>query len=239
MNGAIIDEYLGDAASLTAAAHELKTPLALIRQLGLLAADPALDPAKKMELLERMTLTSEQALRLVHDLTRRARLEDGLFELEPVNVTAICREVVTKLQPLYTARNRQLKLKVPRSLPAVVANRDLLERIVTIFADNALEYSLENRTVHIAMSSAVQGGRVRVVTRDYGPTIPTQLWRTLRQDLGKKPQPLHARPGSSGLGLLLAGEFAHTMGAQIGAVRHRDGVSFFVDLEASTQLSLL
>lgn len=237
--GATIDDYLGDTASLTAAAHELKTPLALIRQLGLLAGDSRLDETERSELLDRMVLTSERALRLVTDLTRRARLEDGLFTLEPISASAICDDVVETLQPLYAARGRQLKLRAARRVPAVVANRELLARIVTIFADNALEYGAETQAVRVEVGSIESGHRVRVRTRDYGPAIPTQVWRSLSASLGQVPQPLHARPGSSGLGLLLAGEFARTMGARVGAVRHRDGVSFFVDLDTSRQLSLL
>ena len=47
------------------------------------------------------------------------------------------------------------------------------------------------------------------------------------------------RPGSSGLGMFIANEFALAIGAQIGVIRHRDGATFYVDVPASTQLRLL
>ena len=38
------------------------------------------------------------------------------------------------------------------------------------------------------------------------------------------------RPGSTGLGLYISSQFARHMRAQLGAIRHRDGTSFFIEL---------
>jgi len=57
--------------------------------------------------------------------------------------------------------------------------------------------------------------------------------------LATAPVAIHARPQSSGLGLYIAGQFADAMNGRIGVTRHRDGATFYVDLQASKQLSLL
>ena len=70
------------------AAHELKSPLTLLRQLAL-----SMDLEDEMSLKDtqsKMIQVSERALRQVNDLTKISRLEDGLFELEPVSVRAVC-----------------------------------------------------------------------------------------------------------------------------------------------------
>lgn len=64
-----------------AAAHELKAPLALTRQLALRLGDPSLSEVERERLTHRIVLTSERALRLTSDLTKAARLEDALFTL--------------------------------------------------------------------------------------------------------------------------------------------------------------
>ena len=68
--------------SLVAAAHELKTPLVLMRQLSIQLAQTD-DPRKNTEIIERIRLTAERSLRLTDSLTKSARLADALFELEP------------------------------------------------------------------------------------------------------------------------------------------------------------
>jgi K+-sensing histidine kinase KdpD len=74
--------------------------------------------------------------------------------------------------------------------------------------------------------------------RDYGPALPANVWKTLESSLGTSAQPMHSRPESSGLGIYIANQFAEAMHAEVGATRHRDGATFYVDLSASTQLRL-
>lgn len=172
-------------------------------------------------------------------MTKVARLDDALFDVEPINPTALCEDIVRELTPLFEAQERQLTLK-PRKHPLLlVANRDLLRRIVTNFSDNALHYSEPGSVVELQMNALQNGRVIRLGVRDYGPALSTDIWRSLHMKLGKAPQPVHSRPQSSGLGLYIAGLFAETMNGRIGAVRHHDGATFYVELDASRQLSFL
>jgi len=93
--------------------------------------------------------------------------------------------------------------------------------------------------VELKAGSRARGDQIRIAVRDYGPSIPPRLWEQLQKRLGTDVQVLHARPQSSGLGLYVAGKFANAMQGRIGATRHHDGATFYVDINASTQLSLL
>ena len=55
----------------------------------------------------------------------------------------------------------------------------------------------------------------------------------IEASLGTGSQALHGRPQSSGLGLFVAGQFAQAMQGSVGATRHRDGATFYVDMHAS------
>lgn len=225
-------------APLTAAAHELKSPLALMRQLALQLEQTDLSDRQR-GMLHQITLTSERALRLTTDLTKVSRLEDALFTLEPINPEQLCRDIVHELTPLFEAHDRSLSF-TQRSHPLLlVANRDLLRRILTNFSDNALFYTEPGTAVHLQIKALKKAGAIRIGVRDYGPALSTDMWRSLQKKLTKAPQSVHARPQSSGLGLFLASQFAEAMDGRIGMVRHRDGATFYVELQASQQLSLL
>ncbi|MGB4762715.1 MAG: HAMP domain-containing sensor histidine kinase [Candidatus Saccharimonas sp.] len=234
-------ERLGElfgVPAIVAAAHELKSPLALMRQLALYAEQTD-DPVAQGRLLRQITLTSERALRLTTDLTKAARLEDSLFTLEPLNPVPLCEEVVREVTPLFRAKGREVRLS-PRIRPLLgVANRELLRRILLNFVDNALHYSQAGEPVVITAVARNGGNAIRLGVRDYGPMIPTDTWRVLRDRLGNSVQPLYGRPESSGLGIYIAQQFADTMEAEVGATRHRDGVTFYVDIRTSTQMRLL
>lgn len=229
-----------DLSFLVTAAHEMKAPLALIRQLALsmeMMAD--LPQAERERMLRQITLTSERALRLTTDLARSTRLEESLFELEPLNPRQICEDVAHELTPLYKAKNREIRVAARYRPLLVVANRDLLRRIILNFGDNALYYADETSPVELRVRTLENGTKIRMGVRDYGPAVPMDIWQRLAAHLGTGTQPLHVRPQSSGLGLYVAGQFAAAMKGNIGATRHRDGATFYVDLATSTQMRLL
>ncbi len=229
----------GMMPSLVAAAHELKSPLVLARQLGFMLQRDDLMDSERHVLAQQLILTTERGLRLTNDLTKAARLEDALFALEPINPVALCEDIVRELTPLFAAHDRFLALKTRKHPLLLVANRDLLRRIVMNFSDNALHYSEQGSAVELQIAALQHGRIIRVGVRDYGPALSSDMWQTLQAKLGRAPQAIHARPQSSGLGLYIAGLFAETMNGKIGVVRHRDGATFYVELDASRQLSFL
>lgn len=230
---------LGSIPLFVAAAHELKSPLALMRQLALSIEGGECSRAEIERVVRQIVLTSERALRLTTDLTKTARLEDSLFDLEPLNPVSLCEEVVEELQPLYSAKGRKLTV-LSRSRPLLgLANRDLLRRILLGFADNALHYASDDAEVVLSARSYNQGETIRLGVRDYGPALPANVWRRVENSLGAAVAPLPMRPNSSGLGMYIASQFAEAMRAEIGATRHRDGATFYVDISASTQTRLL
>lgn len=228
----------GSISQVAIAAHELKSPLSLLRQLALSLEVDEMSQSERQHIVGHMRLVSERALRLTTDLTKVERLEGSLFELEPVNPQQLCEEVVHDLMPLYKAYGREI-IVTRRARPLLaVANRDLLRRVLLNFADNALHYSDETTPVELHASSLAGGEIIRLGVRDYGPALSIDTWRTLRETT-TRPQAIHARPGSSGLGLSIARQFAEAMNGTVGAIRHRDGATFYVDMYASRQLSFL
>ena len=230
---------LGDLSFAVTAAHELKSPLALIRQLALALEANTINEEERQRILHQITLVSERALRLTTDLSRSARLDDSLFELEALNPQQICEEVAHELAPLYRARGRAIQVTSRYRPVLAVANRDLLRRIMLNFADNALHYAGDNTAVELHASIKNHGTKIRLGVRDYGPEIPVNIWQAIEASLGTGRQTLHGRPQSSGLGLYVAGQFAQAMQGNVGAIRHRGGATFYVDVNASSQLRLL
>jgi signal transduction histidine kinase len=84
-----------------------------------------------------------------------------------------------------------------------------------------------------------RANKIRIEVRDYGPAIPTKIWREIKSGFVKKPVATPMRPGSSGLGLYIASRFADYMRSDFGLIRHKDGTSFYIDLPVSGQLSFL
>lgn len=224
---------------LTAAAHELKSPLALISGLSstILATPEPLSPRQR-EYLERILLSSDRMLRVVEGLVQAYRVEQTSFQLqlEPVNIQRIAEEVAHELYPYSQKMDRQIALQLRQKPRLVVANRLLLHEALLSLVDNAIRHS-QGREVIIGARS--QKEQVRMSVASDGERLSEGDFQRLAQRLGGEAQPLKAQAGNSGIGLYIVRQLILAMGGKIGLERLRSGTSVYLDLHTSTQLSLL
>lgn len=224
-----------EVASILIAAHELKAPLNLLRQLAL-SSELVTDPAELEHIREQMVSISDRAIKQVNDLTKISRLQDGLFAMEPISVRGVCNEVTRELHSLFIFNRRDLHIDYRNHERLVIANHDLLYSVIYNFCLNAIHYSGEQTRSELIVRD--RSDNVRISVRDYGPALPMDVWRALKRGWLTKPTSITMRPGSSGLGLYIASKFSEYMHAHISATRHRDGTSFHVDLPISKQATL-
>lgn len=226
---------VSEVNGILVAAHELKAPLSLLRQLAL-SLQLAEDVDVQDTLRAQMVNVSERALRQVNDLTKIARLEDGLFNMEPVSVRGICEAVLYDVRPLFKYQRKNLRIRYRNRQKLAVAHPDLLYSIVYNFCSNAMRYSDPESISTLTVSDSQN--IIKIDVRDYGPALPAEVWRALNLGPLSRPTSISMRPGSSGLGLYIATQFASYMHAEVGATRHRDGTSFFINLPISSQACL-
>ena len=218
-----------EVSGILVAAHELKAPLAVLRQLAFSLDDM---DARGEQIRSEMISVSERAIKQVNDLVRIKRLEDGLFEMEPVVVRAVCDDVISELKYLFRENNCRLKVRYKNRERLVIANRDLLYSVIYNFLLNAAH----DTSTEIVVSE--RRGRIKISIRDFGPALPRDVWHEMKRGWIEKPTSIAMRPGSSGLGLYIASKFSGYMHADVGAIRHRDGTSFYVEIPISRQASL-
>ncbi len=222
--------------SIAVAAHELKAPLALIRQMSLLVEDGQLSPVEAQLMQRRVTLTAERSLALVQDLAHTANMQPTLFPLEPVNPLALLTQLAHQSRDMLQLYGRRVMWPRTGKKRLVVANPLLLRRIMTNFLDNAVRYSEAGAAIRVTVRQA--GAMVRLGVRDFGPMMGLAEYRRLVDEMTTR-KSARTRPDSSGLGVYIAATFARAMGGRIGLIRHRDGLTFYVDVPLSEQMSLL
>lgn len=231
-------------AALAAAAHELKSPLLLVKHIAqtLEDADAPLSEQERLRYLRRLQFTSDRMLRLVQQLAMSYRLEDDRqlafqFQLEPLSAWEVCESVAHELAPYAKQYNQELQVKSYHCPHLVVANRTILHDIVVNLVDNAIRHNAAGGAVRI--EAGCRGKYVRLHVHDQGGGMAKGDLTQLRRTLGTQPQPLLSRSETSGLGLYIVGRFVEAMGGNLGLGRAVDGTRFFIDLVRSRQLSLL
>lgn len=238
MTGGIwTDERYSALPSLAVAAHELKNPITLMRQLSLMLGDASLSPDERVRYQQQLIAIADGALRLTTDLTQVAHLHPTLFPVEPVNPLAVCRDVAVEMRAIEQLQGRRVSWpRSSRQATLAVANQQLLKRVIINFVDNALRYT--DDTAPVAVSVRRRADAVQLRVRDYGPQMNLREYRRLVDEM-EQVKTVKTRPDSTGLGIFIASEFARAMQGVIGMIRHRDGVTFYVELPISGQLRLL
>jgi signal transduction histidine kinase len=228
--------------SLVAAAHELKTPLAIIAHLASALEDESLvTPESRRESLQRIQLSAERTMRLIQGLTTSYRLNEHqlslALNLQPINLNQVCEEVAHEITPFAKVHNQSLQLQLGQRSQLVVGDKELLHSILFNLLDNALRHTPPDAEVrmHLRRRSEL----VRVCVHDSGPGIKASDMTRLKQRLGKQTQPIITRSSGSGLGLYIAQQLAGAMGGRVGVGTVKSGADFHVDLLHSAQLSFV
>lgn len=209
---------------LADAAHQLKTPLAGLR-LQAEMAQQQLPPGAGEDIertLRQIAACSARATHTVNQLLALARAEAAGQALprEPVDLTAVARQVVEDLVPL--ALDKGIDLGFETLPPAATlrgapplrlwGNAVLLAELVRNLADNALRYTPRGGVVTVRVLSDPWGGVQVLQIEDDGPGIaPQERERVLAPFY----RTLGTNVEGSGLGLAIVHEIVRQHGAAL------------------------
>lgn len=203
----------------TAAAHELRTPLAIAQSyLEVVLTDLADDvPDRPTQLLKTASESLTRLERLIADvldaaLTGRPRSTLRLADLD-------LGEVVRGLAPALSAaafkRGVRLTVEVPKGLPRVAGDREKVERLVMNLVDHSVRRSPRGDSEVRLLASAGEG-RAFVKVFDRAPTLSPGKRDHLFDDVG-------SAHGSGEFGLSVARRLADAMDAELTAYADEDG----------------
>lgn len=213
-------------------ARELKRPLLELRQLAF-GFDGNGGSDEKIR--AQMIGVADKAIRQMDDLAKMEKLAKSEFELGPVAVRALCDDVANEIAELFEGRRGEIAVRYSNRSRLVKANSELLKSVVFNLLSDATNYTDEEMRTELKVRET--GGMVEINVRDFGPALPMEVWREVKGNL-LEPRDIAMRPGSSAVGLYIASKFSKYMHAEVGAVRHRDGASFFVRIPTLRQMPI-
>ena len=192
------------------AAHELRTPLALMQvQLDLFSAE---HPDVLPETAEFLTLLREQTERLT--LMTKTLLEMSNLQQvarnEHIQLAPMIEEVFTDLAPLAEKQN----IALAREGDGVMTGSDaLIYRLVFNLTENAVKYNRPGGSVRVSVSQTEKSLLLRV--SDTGCGIPKEFQRSIFQPFFRVDKSRSREHGGAGLGLSLVWEIAGLHGGSV------------------------
>ena len=198
------------------AAHQLRTPLAVLNTQAAVAGRSA-DPVAKDEALAAIRQTLQQAVRLLNQLLTlsaadaRAEPRAGGPASAPVNrLDALVQQVLEDLSAQAQAKQIDLGYEQTGAPPQVAGSPVALREILLNLVDNAIRYTPDRGRVTVKLHA--QPGQVALRVQDNGPGIApahhAQVFeRFFRLD--------NTRSDGCGLGLAIVRELATHLDAQV------------------------
>lgn len=196
------------------AAHELKTPVAIIKGYSqlLLRRGKDLDPGYR-KVLRALVRGADRIDRIVEDLLYISQLEVGRMQLVlgELDLSRLVERVVERAA--MVAPRHQIRI-VHREPAVVLGDRQRLEYVLNSLVDNAVRYSPKGGDVEI--ESRVQGGEVMVAVRDHGVGIPKEKQSRIFQRFYRAHTDTPYDYGGMGVALYISKAIIEKHGGRIG-----------------------
>ena len=208
------------------AAHELRTPLALMQaQLELFSAE---HPAVLPETAEFLTLLREQTERLTQ-MTRTLLEMSNLQQVarnERIQLAPMIEEIFTDLAPLSDKRGVTLTAEGDGIMTGSDA---LIYRLIFNLTENAVKYNRQGGSVRVSVTQEPEKLLLRV--SDTGCGIPEEYQRSIFQPFFRVDKSRSREYGGAGLGLSLVWEIADLHGGFVWVEESSDkGTTIAVEL---------
>jgi signal transduction histidine kinase/CheY-like chemotaxis protein len=203
---------------LTLLAHELRNPLAAVRnaaqilnQMGLLQGSLAMEQGA---IIDRQT---RQLSRLIDDILDVYRVTAGQFHLQrrPVDLAAAARHCREAIAPAAKAQRHQLGFSVGAEPIIVEGDPARVEQVLTHLLRNAIAYTPPGGRLALAVTTEGHEAVVRV--RDTGAGIAAERLPLLFQPVAPTDQLLDRPQGGLGIGLALVRGLVEAHGGKVSA----------------------
>ncbi len=193
----------------SAASHELRTPITIVRhqlETALTAADPDWDHVAGTVLTE-----NDRMQRLVDDLLLLARRDAGL---EPTQTSSLVDLDDLVLEEVGHTRDRPQDVRIDVSEVSagqVRGDADRLRRVVRNLLDNALRHA----ATRVVVSVDGDGERVRLRVVDDGAGIPSADRERVFERFVRLDESRSRTDGGSGLGLAIVHDIVESHGGSV------------------------
>ncbi len=205
------DEFLATLA------HELRNPLAPIRnslQIMRIAGDDKPVVEQAVATMERQV---DQMVHLVDDLLDVARISRGKIELrrERVELAGIVQQAVELCRPLAENMRHELHVSLPREPLHLQADAVRLSQVLGNLIHNACKYTEPGGRIELVAEP--DDGELVVTVKDTGIGIPPEMLPRVFEMFTQVDQTRERAQGGLGIGLTLAKELVEMHGGTIEA----------------------
>lgn len=211
------------------AAHELRTPLAIMQtKLELFAAEHKNIEGDTAELVRSQAEQLDRLSKLVHTLLEMSNLSSAPRS-DRIELAPLVDEIITDLAPL--ASQNDITMEQDCDNVVITGNDALIYRLVFNLIENAVKYNRQGGSVSVSVHK--ENNNAIVCVSDTGCGIPEECRESIFQPFFRVDKSRSRQMGGVGLGLALVHEIAVLHGGSVRAEPgNKSGTVFIVTLPA-------
>ena len=205
------------------AAHELRTPLALMQtKLELFCEEHADADAETMQMAAFQMEQLDRLSALVRTLLSMSNLQ-SVSRTDEIPLAPLAEEILTDLAPL--AQEKQVTLRQDCEEVSMVGSDALIYRLLFNLIENAIKYNKTGGTVFVSVKQADENVILEVA--DTGSGIPKDCMEHIFEPFFRVDKSRSRQMGGVGLGLALVREIALLHGGSVRAEARAEGGTVF------------
>jgi PAS domain S-box-containing protein len=199
-------------------AHELRNPLAPMRNATEILRTPTAGPGERDHAQELIARQIENMSRMIDDLLDVSRITEGKIELhkQPTELHAILSAAADAVRPSCAANNQKLTVSFPREPVYLDGDATRLEQIFGNLLGNACKYSGVGSDISLS-AELERPGEVLIRVSDNGIGIDPELLPRIFDLFVQSSRALDRSHGGLGIGLTVAHRLVVLHGGSIEA----------------------
>ncbi len=182
------------------AAHELKTPLTILRGELEVSLKSTKTPETYKEILESNYEETLRLIKIVDNLFFIAKVDHTKIQLikSEINAKQFLNQILRNLKILGKEKNISLSLECDEDLEIII-DKETMQQVITNLVDNAIKYGDENQTVLLVCTKEVN--RIHISITNKGEGIPPEELPNIFNRFYRVENSRNRKTGGIGLGL--------------------------------------
>jgi two-component system, OmpR family, sensor kinase len=185
-----MQEFLGDAA------HELRTPMTVVKGYAELLKGKQLDPERESAAFDRLNSELKRMDFLIGDLLMLAQLgEEGNIDFESIDIAELVRENISDFKEI--APTHPVTSRIDTSA-VLIGSEKYLQRFIQNALTNIRLHTPASTLVRVSVSDDKQ---ITIIIEDSGPGLPPESYGEKIRGLKRFDRSRSRDTGGTGLGM--------------------------------------
>ncbi|NBI64594.1 sensor histidine kinase [Clostridiales bacterium] len=217
-----------------AVAHEMKTPLGIIKNYGEVLSEEQ-DETRRKEYVETIIEEADSMNAMIVNMLDLSKMEAGIYplELSMVSISELAERTLERLSVFMERKGIRVETQL-KAEAMILADERLVGESLSNLLMNAAVYGEENGRIRLSAQHTEQNS-VRISVYNKGETLDEEELERIWENFYRSDAARNKEKGGTGLGLAIVANTCLIHGGKYGCVNQKDGVEFWIEIPSQEE----